>query len=279
MIEKRMDEFRGPWAGGSRRAQRVGFTLIELLVVIAIIAILAAMLLPALAKAKYAGLRTTCISNMRQQYLSQIMFADDNQGQFPLHNDPSPDYQRSPETLPKSIVDVMRGPYMRNTAIMVCPILAKPFGGACASMSWIDSGGGYGGWDTAAPYVYTGYMWLANFASSYNQVLFVAPDGRLGANAEPRLATKGLRVRQPPRLHHASDQRHPRACPVGQRPLGQGLRRGSSPNRFGLFPSAPISRSAGLMAASRFLRSPKSRSAPSSATAITPTRPTIIEGL
>lgn len=161
------------------------FTLIELLVVIAIIAILAALLLPALTRAKYAGMRTTCLSNIRQQHLCQIMFADDNQGNFPLHNDPSPDYQRSPETQSRSIVDLMRGPYMPNTKIMICPITAKSFGATQASMSYITPDGGYGGWDTAAPFVNTGYMWLANFASSYNQVQFVDSNGKTSSSSEP----------------------------------------------------------------------------------------------
>jgi prepilin-type N-terminal cleavage/methylation domain-containing protein len=62
---------------------RSAFTLIELLVVIAIIAILAAMILPALASAKERGLRTACRNNQRQQGLSFQMYCEDNENKLP----------------------------------------------------------------------------------------------------------------------------------------------------------------------------------------------------
>ena len=171
---------------GPRPVPGMAFTLIELLVVIAIIAVLAALLLPALGKAKYRGLRTACVNNIRQQYLSQIMYADDFAGKFPKHEDISPDYHRTSDTGSQSIVNAMRGTYVKNTRILICPITASTVGRVWLNYanpaSFADSGTvDYGGWDTTAANVFTPYMWLANFTAT-PAMKFVNAQGTVSVN-------------------------------------------------------------------------------------------------
>ncbi len=76
-----------------RPNSKTGFTLIELLVVIAIIAILAAMLLPALSRAKAKALGIKCMNNHKQLTLAWKMYVDDNSDKLPYSKAPGGPYQ------------------------------------------------------------------------------------------------------------------------------------------------------------------------------------------
>ncbi|MEJ2701576.1 MAG: prepilin-type N-terminal cleavage/methylation domain-containing protein, partial [Sedimentisphaerales bacterium] len=84
-----------------------GFTLIELLVVIAIIAILLAILMPALNRVKEQGKRATCLNNLRELNMAWIMYADDNDDN--LVNGDTGEYSIHPNETPWVLADWRSG--------------------------------------------------------------------------------------------------------------------------------------------------------------------------
>lgn len=156
------------------------FTLIELLVVISIIALLIALLLPALGKARDSAKATQCMSNIKNLGMGLYTYATDHSGLYPRHDADWPtDVRRN--ALPGSREEqthpgLFGGGYITAGEVSICPIVADHH-----SQSWYSdpsasisaNGTTYGGWTSEAANITLAYSFLSSFDNTYGNVTYL----------------------------------------------------------------------------------------------------------
>lgn len=158
---------------------RHAFTLIELLVVISIIALLIALLLPALGQARNAAKQSQCLSNMKNLNGGLYTYASDSKGEYPRHDADWPtDVRRSNVAGLRAEnvhIDLYEGGYLTDGAVTICPLIADYHQQAWYSNpdEFISaSGTTFGGWTSGAANVTLAYSFLSRFDNDYGNVAY-----------------------------------------------------------------------------------------------------------